>query len=166
MPALFKVNLLTFLCSQLDISKTFQYFCKQLWKHPLPLLKILKEEDCRYFQSDEYRIKKQPWLFALLCNDYFVLILPSLPGVSALIAASDKLRFVDFCGNTSTLMHYLYFARMLFPLRFCLSQLHIPEWIHSPEDEASVAAHRMQKVLLGWKGCRVVWNTKRLSRGG
>ena len=89
--------------SQLDISKTFQYFCKQLWKHPLPLLKILKKENCKvFFQSDEYRIKKKPRLFALLCNDYFVLILPSLQE-STLIAASDKLNLWTSVGNTASL---------------------------------------------------------------
>ena len=47
-------------------------------------------------------LKKKLWLFALLCNDYFVLILPSLQE-STLIAASDKLNLWTSVGNTASL---------------------------------------------------------------
>lgn len=47
-------------------------------------------------------LKKKPWLFALLCNDYFVLILPSLQE-STLIAALDRLNLWTSVGNTASL---------------------------------------------------------------
>lgn len=97
----------------------------------------------------------------LLCNDYSILIPPS-PGVY-FDCCVRQIKFVDFCGKYRLpLMHYLCSPECSSP---CSSASHssTSQSESDSEDEISVAAHRMQKVLLGWTECRVEWNTKRLS---
>lgn len=61
-----------------------------------------------------------------------------------------QIKFVDFCGKYRLpLMHYLCSPECSSP---CTSASHssTSQSESDSEDEASVAAHRMQKVLLGW----------------
>lgn len=97
---------------------------------------------------------------SLLSNDYFVLNSFFSPGVY-FDCCVRQIKFVDFCGKYRLpLMHYLCSPECSSP---CSSASHssTSQSESDSEDEASVAAHRMQKVLLGWIECRVVWNTKR-----
>lgn len=74
-----------------------------------------------------------------------------------------QIKFVDFCGKYRLpLMHYLCSPECSSP---CSSASHssTSQSESDSEDEASVAAHRMQKVLLGWAAVGVD-NAKTLSK--